>query len=325
MKEKIQLLAAALALILLLCGCAARGTASNDAKPAAGDVTDSNAAPYEVPAFRDSVFNEDEATAFGSGEIDLSQLEGGIIGVKAQSDTRLKMQIVCGEDKYNYDLPNDGTATFFPLNMGNGTYTFRLMEQVGDSKYACIGSEDRDVTLKDEFQPYLRPNQMVNYNKSSDCIKKVKELAASCTTDADIAAAVYDYMVKNIQYDTEKAATVQNGYLPSPDETLKTGKGICFDYASLAAAMLRSEGIPCKLITGYVGEETYHAWNSFYVRARGGSPWRSAQKRMSGSGWTSPLPQAACPPGRFKTIRNTQRGSLIKGKAKGRGTWQKNF
>lgn len=34
MKEKIQLLAAALALILLICGCAA------------GDVTDSNAAPY---------------------------------------------------------------------------------------------------------------------------------------------------------------------------------------------------------------------------------------------------------------------------------------
>ena len=61
---------------------------------------------------------------------------------------------------------------FFPLNMGNGTYTFRLMEQVGDSKYACIGSEDCDVTLKDEFQPYLRPNQMVNYNKSSDCIKR---------------------------------------------------------------------------------------------------------------------------------------------------------
>jgi len=281
MKEKIQLLAAALALILLLCSCAVRGTASNDAKPAAGDVTDSNAAPYEVPAFRDSVFNEDEATAFGSGEIDLSQLEDGIIGVKAQSDTRLKMQIVCGEDKYNYDLPNDGSATFFPLNMGNGTYTFRLMEQVGDSKYACIGSEDRDVTLKDEFQPYLRPNQMVNYNKSSDCIKKVKELDASCTTDADIAAAVYDYMVKNIQYDTEKAATVQNGYLPSPDETLKTGKGICFDYASLAAAMLRSEGIPCKLITGYVGE-TYHAWNSFYVESEG---WITVEIRAKADEW----------------------------------------
>ena len=112
--------------------------------------------------------------------------------------------------------------------------------------------------------------------------KKVKELAASCTTDADIAAAVYDYMVKNIQYDTEKAATVQNGYLPSPDETLKTGKGICFDYASLAAAMLRSEGIPCKLITGYVGEETYHAWNSFYVESEG---WITVEIRAKADEW----------------------------------------
>ena len=67
MKEKIQLVsggAGAYFAALRLCGA---GTASNDAKPAAGDVTDSNAAPYEVP-FRDSVFNEDEATAFGSGD-----------------------------------------------------------------------------------------------------------------------------------------------------------------------------------------------------------------------------------------------------------------
>ena len=110
----------------------------------------------------------------------------------------------------------------------------------------------------------------------------MKELDASCTTDADIAAAVYDYMVKNIQYDTEKAATEQNGYLPSPDETLKTGKGICFDYASLAAAMLRSEGIPCKLITGYVGEETYHAWNSFYVESEG---WITVEIRAKADEW----------------------------------------
>lgn len=285
MKTKMRLffiLILALALVLLLCGCTAQGVSSNNAKPAAGDVTDQNAVPYEIPDFRESVFNEDEAITFGSGEIDLSQLESGIVGVKAQSDTRLKMQIVCGEDKYNYDLPNDSTATFFPLNMGNGTYTFRLMEQVGDSKYACIGSKDRDVTLKDEFQPYLRPSQMVDYNESSDCVKKARELAESCSTDADVAAAVYDYMVKNIKYDTEKAQTVQNGYLPSPDETLNSQKGICFDYASLAAAMLRSVGIPCKLITGYVGDETYHAWNSFYVESEG---WITVEIRAKADEW----------------------------------------
>ena len=221
MKEKIQLLAAALALILLLCGCAARGTASNDAKPAAGDVTDSNAAPYEVPAFRDSVFNEEEATAFGSGEIDLSQLEGGIIGVKAQSDTRLKMQIVCGEDKYNYDLPNDGTATFFPLNMGDGTYTFRLMEQVGDSKYACIGSEDRDVTLKDEFQPYLYPNQYVWFTNDSKVTKKGQALSETSADDLDYVQQVYHYVIENITYDEQKAETVASGYIPDPDATME--------------------------------------------------------------------------------------------------------
>ena len=41
--------------------------------------------------------------------------------------------------------------------------------------------------------------------------------------------------------------------LPSVDETLKTKKGICFDYAALMTAMLRSQGIPTKLEIGYQG------------------------------------------------------------------------
>ena len=60
-------------------------------------------------------------------------------------------------------------------------------------------------------------------------------------------------MVKNVKYDDEKAQNVQSGYLPSVDETLKTKKGICFDYAALMTAMLRSQGIPTKLEIGYSG------------------------------------------------------------------------
>ena len=51
MKEKIQLLAAALALILLLCSCAVRGTASNPPTPGGGYDPDSTAAPSAVPVF----------------------------------------------------------------------------------------------------------------------------------------------------------------------------------------------------------------------------------------------------------------------------------
>ena len=160
----------------------------------------------------------------------------------------------------------------FPLNMGDGSYTFRLMEQISGSKYACVWSDSQWVAMTDEFQPFLRPSRMVSYDRDSKCVEKARELAAACDTDAEVAAAVYNYLVEHIRYDRQKAASVQSGYLPDPDETLKTGKGICFDYASLAAAMLRSLGIPCKLIVGYVqngGSELYHAWNSFYLKEQG--------------------------------------------------------
>ena len=58
-------------------------------------------------------------------------------------------------------------------------------------------------------------------------MEKARELAAACDTDAEVAAAVYNYLVEHIRYDRQKAASVQSGYLPDPDETLKTGKGIC--------------------------------------------------------------------------------------------------
>ena len=51
---------------------------------------------------------------------------------------------------------------------------------------------------------------------------------------------------------------------------METGKGICFDYASLAASMLRSQGIPTKIIFGYVAPDNlYHAWNMFYTEEKG--------------------------------------------------------
>ena len=138
------------------------------------------------------------------------------------------------------------------------------------------------MSMEDEFQPYLRTSQIVPYTESSDCVRLAKELASSCDSDADMASAVYDYLVKNVKYDNKKAKTVQSGYLPVPDETLETGKGICFDYAALAAAMLRSVGIPCRLITGYVDEETYHAWNSFYLSEQG---WVTVEIKAQPKSW----------------------------------------
>ena len=84
------------------------------------------------------------------------------------------------------------------------------------------------------------------------------------------------------KYDKEKANNVQYGYVPDPDQTLNDKTGICFDYASLTCAMLRSQGIPTKLEVGYVGE-VYHAWISCYVDETG---WIDNIIEFDGKDWS---------------------------------------
>lgn len=280
MKRSLGLRRGAVILVLLAQLVMVTGCASDTAALPA--LASSPVGSYVIPAFQDASFHSERARDCGALKVDDAALSEGVVAVSAQSGSRLKFQIICGDMKYNYDLPNDGEATVFPLSMGNGSYTLRLMENVGESKYSCTWSETKQVTLKDEFQPFLRPSQMVNYNEQSQCVAKAKELAAHCDTDIDVASAVYSYLVKHIRYDNKKADTVKPGYLALPDETLKTGKGICFDYAALAAAMMRSVGIPCKMIFGYVGDETYHAWNSFYIREQG---WVTVEIKAPANQW----------------------------------------
>lgn len=53
------------------------------------------------------------------------------------------------------------------------------------------------------------------------------------------------------------------------DDTLKSSKGICFDYAALMAAMLRAQNIPVKLVTGNVSPNNLsHAWNLVYTMGK---------------------------------------------------------
>ena len=138
--------------------------------------------------------------------------------------------------------------------------------------------------MADEFDPFLRPSQYADYDESSDCVKKAAEIAASSADGNGFITGVYDYVCKNITYDKKKAENIQSGYIPDPDSTLSEGKGICFDYASLAASMLRSQGIPTKIIFGYVGDsgDLYHAWNMYYTEESG---WVAVEFEVSEDEW----------------------------------------
>ena len=79
-------------------------------------------------------------------------------------------------------------------------------------------------------------------------IKKAKDLTKNVKNNQEKVKVIYDYVTKNIKYDDKKANTVETGYIPSIDETLKSQSGICYDYSVLTAAMLRSIDIPTKLV-----------------------------------------------------------------------------
>ena len=245
-------------------GCGAEPAKEN---PKSGEPSGES---YEIPEFQDAVFHRESAEGNGSVFIDLSAVDEGYIAVSATSDKRMKLQVLMGEETYTYDIASDGTPSVFPLQCGNGSYTVRFMEHVVDNKYAVAYDKTFTVALVDEFQPYLRPSDYASYSRDSECVQKAMELAEGCHTSTEVIEQIYKYVTKSVKYDKEKAATVQSGYLPDPDETLRTGKGICFDYASLAAAMLRSLGIPTKVIFGYVApNDIYHAWNMFYTEETG--------------------------------------------------------
>ena len=224
---------------------------------------------YNIPNVRTTVFDQAEATSARGCAIDTSNAAAGYICAQATSASPLKFQVLCNGNSYNYDMPNDGTTEAFPLNMGDGTYTLRVMQKIEGNNYIQLLSTQVDVQLNSEFEPFLNPSIYCDFNAESDCVKKARELAANTKDQAAAAEAIYNWIVDNITYDTEKATQMKNatGYLPDPDETFHTKTGICFDYASLAAAMLRSVGIPTKIVTGYVADQSiYHAWNMVYMQ-----------------------------------------------------------
>ena len=78
----------------------------------------------------------------------------------------------------------------------------------------------------------------MNFSPESKASKLALSIVSEDTSDIDALQAIYNYVISHVTYDYELAESVDSDYLPDVDQTLETGKGICFDYAALTAAML---------------------------------------------------------------------------------------
>lgn len=216
--------------------------------------------------------------------IDISNTAEGYLAARyTGSSDKVKFFVITPDDiRYTYDLPLSQDWSILPLTGGDGTYTLDVREHVKDDLYSNLFRQTIQVKLNDEFRPFLYPNQYTWFTEESKTVQKASELAAEAKSALDVVTAVYKYVIKNVKYDTPKAESVKSGYLPDVDETLASNKGICFDYAALMTAMLRSQGIPTKLEIGYSGQ-VYHAWISTYVDEVG---WVDNIIQFDGRNWS---------------------------------------
>ena len=210
-------------------------------------------------------------TVYGNevSSIDASHISEGYLMIRYQgAASKARVQITNPDQTiYSYCLPSTEYEVF-PLTGGDGNYHIEIYEHAFENKYALSFTQDLSVAMDDEFKPFLYPNQYVWFTSNSEAISLGIQLSEESSDDLGYVEQVYNYVIGNIVYDEELAANIPVEYIPDIDQTLATGKGICFDYASLMAALLRSQEIPTKLVVGYSGT-VYHAWISVYLEESG--------------------------------------------------------
>ncbi|MGL4655644.1 MAG: transglutaminase-like domain-containing protein [Sarcina sp.] len=126
--------------------------------------------------------------------------------------------------------------------------------------------------------------------KSDAAIKaKAKEIVKNDNTDLEKARSLYNWVGNNIQYDEAKAEEITRnqgkGVTSGAIEAFNTREGVCFDYASLYAAMAMDVGLRVRIVSGegYTGSSWGpHAWNEVYIPSE--KKWISVDPTFASTG-----------------------------------------
>lgn len=207
-----------------------------------------------------------------SADFNKDKIDQGIISIKystADTSKKAKVLIQFGDEKYQYNIKNGNSYVNFPLQLGNGTYTIGVYEQIEGTKYSQVTSTTVNLMLDDNSKVFLISNQLINWGEKMNTVTLAKELTKNKKTDNDKIEVLYQYMCQQFSYDYVKMKNLEYDYIPVIDDVLKKKLGICYDYSAVFASMLRSQGIKCKLIMGYTKNvKEYHAWNDVDVNEK---------------------------------------------------------
>ncbi len=206
----------------------------------------------------------------------------GVIGIDYQSnDTKAKKVVIKkGDQKYIYNLLSNDEIINYPLQLGDGEYSINIYENISGTKYKSVEKQSVTVKQTDINNVFLQSILEINWREDDDSIQLANELVMKeekrqqqltgndkyVLSDTEKIDVIYDYVIENIRYDYDKINGLESTYTPDNDATIASKTGICYDYSSLLASMLRSQGIPAKMVKGYAqGSDVYHAWNEIYL------------------------------------------------------------
>lgn len=172
-------------------------------------------------------------------------------------DDKIKLLVNGPKSRYSY-LIDSTTYEMYPLTEGNGTYDISLFRNIKGDYYDMICSRSTKVELEEnDLSIYLMSNYYVRFDKSDTIRALAEQITHEEGTRKEKIAKIAKFVKGTIAYDYVNKPG--SGYRSDLEETLNRKQGVCIDQASLACGMLRSIGIPCKLIFGD-RQGVYHAW-----------------------------------------------------------------
>ncbi len=160
-----------------------------------------------------------------------------------------------------------------------------------ESQLAAVDSDELRVA------PNTAPRGMDEYLKLPPLDIRISKLAEKITASApsnyDKAVALEQYLSTHFGYTLELPRSLPQD--PLANFLFERKRGHCEYFASSMAVMLRSLGVPSRIVTGFRGGEFNDLTGQYVVRASDAHSWVEAF--FPGSGWVSfdPTPAASVP------------------------------
>jgi transglutaminase-like putative cysteine protease len=121
-------------------------------------------------------------------------------------------------------------------------------------------------------QLWQRRYDVIDAELPKDIVAAAVSVTDGQTRDETKARVLYNWVGSRITYDNDKVKAYEeqgDWWEQNPEQTFKTRRGVCIDYARLYAAMARAVKLDVRVVTGlgYDGRGGYgpHAWNEVYL------------------------------------------------------------